>query len=433
MQMEEMILISVDDHIVEPPNVFEHHTPAKFADRMPKLSRQEDGSDAWSFENEIIRNVALNAVAGRRPEEYGMEPTSFAELRKGCYDVRARIDDMNAAGILSSLNFPSFIGTQGNLFIRTKDKQLTLAVLQAYNDWHIDEWCGAFPGRFIPCGVVPLWDPQLAATEVRRINKKGCFAVSFPPNPTVVGLPSFHSERWDPYFAACDELGVVNCMHISDVSTFIPSPESPVDVMISTMPVTLYATAADLIYSPVLRKFKSIKFALSEGSCGWVPFFLERIDYTHRHHTWTRQDFGGKAPSEVFQEHVYTCFIDDKTGVRNRHYVGINNMTWECDYPHSDSTWPLAAETVWESLAELSDEEIEKITHRNAMKCYSFDPFKALKKQECTVKALRAKAQHVDLSYTDTGGKGRKPTDAALGPIPVSEINRQLSAGAMVR
>jgi predicted TIM-barrel fold metal-dependent hydrolase len=433
MQMEEMILISVDDHIVEPPDVFKHHTPAKYVDRIPKMVKLEDGSDAWSFEEAIIKNVALNAVAGRRPEEYGLEPTSFAELRKGCYDVHARIDDMNAGGYLSSLNFPSFVGMQGNLFIRAKDKQLALAVLQAYNDWHIDEWCAAYPGRFIPCGVMPLWDPQLAAAEVRRINRKGCFAVSFPPNPGAEGLPSLHSSHWDPYFAACDELGVVNCLHITDVSSFIPSLDSPVDVMISTMPVTLFATAADLVFSPLLRKFKSIKFALSEGGCGWIPFFLERIDYTHRHHIWTRQDFGGKAPSEVFLEHVYTCFIDDKTGVRNRNYVGINNMSWECDYPHSDSTWPRAAETVWESLAGLSDEDIGKISHRNAMKCYSFDPFKHLQREDCTVRALRAKARHVDLSYTDTGGKGRKPTDATLGPIPVSEINRQLAAGPMVR
>ncbi|MGE0388045.1 MAG: amidohydrolase family protein [Gammaproteobacteria bacterium] len=428
MRMQDMILVSVDDHIVEPPDMFRHHVPAKYADRAPRMVKLEDGTDVWSFDGKIAPNVALNAVAGRHPEEYGLEPTTLAELRKGCYDVKARIDDMNAGGYLGSLNFPSFIGCQGHLFKNCADKDLALAILMAYNDWHIDEWCGAYPGRFIPCAVVPLWDPQLAAAEVRRVNRKGCHAVSFLPNPTREGLPSIHTGHWDPYFAACAELGVVNCLHISDAANAIPSPDSPVDVFIAGMPVTLYATAADLVFSPVLRKFKDIRFALSEGGCGWVPFFLERIDYVHKHHVWTRQDFGGKLPSQVFLEHVYTCFIDDRTGVRNRAFGGLDNMTWECDYPHSDSTWPRAAEILWESLEGLSDAEIDKITHLNAMKCYSYDPFRHIRREDCTVGALRAQAAHVDLSYTDTGGKGRKPTDASLGPIPMAEITRQLNA-----
>jgi predicted TIM-barrel fold metal-dependent hydrolase len=427
MKMEDMVLISVDDHIVEPPDLFKHHTPAQYKGRMPAMKRLPDGSDVWAFDDKIIPNVALNAVAGRRPEEYGMEPTAFSQLRRGCYDVHARIDDMNVTGLLAGLNFPSFVGVQGNMFLKCSDKTLALAVLQSYNDWHIDSWCGAYPGRFIPCGIVPLWDPVAAAEEVRRINKKGVHAISFPPNPTRDGLPSLHSDTWDPLWKACDELGVVTCMHISDAVNATPCADSPVDVFISNMPVTLYLTASDLTYSPILRKFKQIKFALSEGGAGWVPHFLERIDYVHRHHVWTRQDFGGKKPSEVFLEHVYTCFIDDRTAVKTRHACGIDNLTWELDYPHSDSTWPYGAETLWESLEGLPDDEIDKITHRNAMRCYSFDPFRHHRRADVTVGALKAKAKHVDLSFTDTGGAGAKPTDAALGPISMMEIQKQLA------
>lgn len=427
MKMEEMILISVDDHIVEPPEMFQFHTPAKYRDQMPRMRRLDDGSDVWTFDDKIIPNVALNAVAGRRPEEYGMEPTSLDQLRKGTFDVNARVDDMNAAGVLGSLNFPSFVGPQGNIFLGTKDKALALAVIQAYNDWHIDEWCGSHPGRFIPCAIVPLWDADLAAREVRRVNEKGCYSITFPPVPDRANIPSLHQDFWDPLWKACDETGVVICLHISDSVSSTPSPDSPVDVFITNMPVTLYLTAADLVFSPILRKHDNIKFALSEGGAGWVPHFLERIDYVNRHHVWTRQDFGDKKPSEVFLEHCYTCFIEDKTAVKNRHDCGLERMTWEMDYPHSDSTWPDAAAVLWESMKSIPREDVDKITHLNAMECYSFDPFHHLEREDCTVGSLKVRGAHVDLSFTDTGGAGAKPTGTDLGPITMAEIGEQLA------
>src|SRR5688572_6001486 len=102
MRMEDMILVSVDDHVCEPPDMWNGHLPAKWKDRAPRLVHKEDGSDVWVFEGQQIPNVGLNAVAGRAPDEYGMEPTALSQLRAGCYDVDARIGDMNANGVLGS-------------------------------------------------------------------------------------------------------------------------------------------------------------------------------------------------------------------------------------------------------------------------------------------------------------------------------------------
>ncbi len=427
MRMEDMILISVDDHIVEPPDVFEGREPAKYKGRYPKVVKGKRGEDVWTFEGKLVPNLALNAVAGRRPEEYGFEPTAYDQLRKGTYDVDARVDDMNANGVLASLNFPSFVGLGGALFAKAQDKGLALSVLQAWNDWHIESWCGKHPGRFIPLALVPKWDPQLCVEEVRRVAKKGCYAISFLPNPAMINLPSIHSDYWNPLWKACNDESVTVCMHIADASNAVPTLDSPVDVFIANLPVSLYTTATDLTYSPILRKFKDIKFALSEGGAGWVSHFLERADFTYRHQSaWTKQDFGGKKPSEVFNEHVYTCFIDDKTALRERHNIGLNRMTWECDYPHSDSLWPRSPEVLWEGMKDVPDEEIDLITHKNAMRCYNFDPFKHLKREECTVGALRAKAKHVDLSYTETKGSGRPPSEKT-GVITFGDISRQLA------
>ena len=139
-----------------------------------------------------IPNIGLNAVAGRPQEEYGIEPTAFDEMRPGCFDVHERIKDMNAGGVLGSMNFPSFPGFSGRLFAACRGQGPGLAVLRAYNDWHIDEWCGAYPGRFIPMALPVLWDAELCADEVRRVAAKGCHSLTFTENPATLGYPSFH-------------------------------------------------------------------------------------------------------------------------------------------------------------------------------------------------------------------------------------------------
>ena len=428
MQMNDMILISVDDHIVEPPDLFDGRVPKRFAGRFPENVKGAAGEDVWLFEGKPIPNVALNAVAGRRPEEYGFEPTAYSQLRKGCYDVDARVDDMNANGVLASLNFPSFVGLGGMLLDRAQDKELALAVLQAWNDWHIEDWCGRHPGRFIPLALVPLWDAKLAGDEVRRVSQKGCHAINFVPNPSSIGRPSLHSETWDPLWQACNDEGTTICLHISDASGTVPSLDTPVDAFIANMPVTLYATASDLTYSPILRKFPDIKFALSEGGTGWIPHFLERVDWVYgRHRAWTHQDFGGKRPSQVFLDHVYTCFIHDEAGIQARHAAGLRNMSWESDYPHSDTTWPRSPEMLWESLRSLPDAEIALITHENAMRAYHFDPFAHVPREQATVGALRAQAKHVDLGYTETAGAGRPPREPGAGPITFADVAKQLA------
>ncbi|BFM08259.1 amidohydrolase family protein [Halioxenophilus aromaticivorans] len=427
MKMEDMILISVDDHVVEPADAFEKHAPDKYKDQMPKIVKGTQGEDLWKVEDISFPNMALNAVAGRRPEEYGMEPTSYEQLRKGTYNVQARVDDMNANGILASLNFPSVPGVCGQNLEKVKDKALAYAIVQTWNDWHILEWCGAAPGRFIPLGIVPTWDPVLAAEEVKRIAKLGCHAITFPPNPSMTGQPSIQSEKWDPLWKACADNNVNICMHIADPSGAVPSMDSPVDVFMTNMPVSLYSTASDLTFSPILRKYPDIRFSLSEGGSGWIPHFMERADFVNAHHVWTNQNFGGLKPSEVFRKHCFNCFIEDPVAVKLRDDIGIDTMMWECDYPHSDSTWPKSPELLWESMKTISAQEVNKITHLNAMRAYSFDPFLHIEKADATVGALRAKAEHVYLGYTDTSKAAGIPPSQHDGVVTFGDILQQLA------
>ncbi|XVQ08261.1 amidohydrolase family protein [Spirillospora sp. CA-255316] len=400
MKAEDLIMISVDDHVVEPPDLFERHIPDRHRDLAPRVRRTEDGSDVWTFNGATIPNIGLNAVAGRPKEEYGIEPTAFDEIRPGTYDIDERIKDMNAGGVLASMNFPSFPGFSGRVFAATEDKDLALAVLRAYNDWHIDEWAGTHPGRIIPMALPVLWDAELCAEEVRRVAAKGCHSITFTENPATLGYPSFHSDHWDPLWRAVCEENVVVSIHLGSSGRLsVTAPDAPIDVMITLQPMNICQAAADLLWSRVIKKYPDIRFALSEGGTGWIPYFLDRVDRTYdMHHRWTGQDFGGRLPSEVFREHFLTCFISDPVGVELRHRIGIDNIAWECDYPHSDSSWPHAPEELAEVAADVPDAELNKITFENAMRWYSFDPFAHRPRERSTVGALRAEAAGHDVS-----------------------------------
>jgi predicted TIM-barrel fold metal-dependent hydrolase len=402
-----MILISVDDHVVEPPDVFENHVPAKYKDIAPRIEHMPDGTDKWRFLDFEIPNVGLNAVAGRPPEEYGLDPTSFDELRPGTYDVKQRVLDMSANGMLGSLNFPSLPGFAGRLFAQLDDKDAALALNQAYNDWHIDEWCAAAPERFIPLAIPPIWDPDTLAGEVRRVAKKGCHAITFPENPVPLGLPSLHTDHWDPFWKACCDEGTIVNMHIgSSGQLVVTSLDAPIDVMITLQPMNIVQAAADLTFSRVFKEFPDLTIALSEGGIGWIPYFLERIDHSFKaHHAWTFADFGGKLPSEFFLEHVVLCYIEDDFGARHAREIGTDRICMETDYPHSDAIWPNAPERMMEGFepTDLTDDEINEITHLNAMKFYRFDPFSIRPREQCTVGALRAEAEGHDVSIQSKG------------------------------
>ncbi|OBB34892.1 amidohydrolase family protein, partial [Mycobacterium sp. 852002-51961_SCH5331710] len=347
-------------------------------------------------------NVALNAVAGRPKEEYGLEPQGLDEIRPGCWQVDERVKDMNAGGILGSMCFPSFPGFAGRLFA-TEDQEFSLALVKAYNDWHVEEWCGAYPARFIPMTLPVIWDPIECAKEIRRNAERGVHSLTFTENPAAMGYPSFHDfEHWKPMWDALVDTETVLNVHIGSSGRLaITAPDAPMDVMITLQPMNIVQAAADLLWSRPIKEYPTLKIALSEGGTGWIPYFLERVDRTFEmHSTWTGQDFGGKLPSEVFREHFLTCFIADPVGVATRGAIGIDNICWEADYPHSDSMWPGAPEQLDEVLTanHVPDDEINKMTYQNAMRWYHWDPFTHITREQATVGALRKAAEGHDVS-----------------------------------
>jgi predicted TIM-barrel fold metal-dependent hydrolase len=391
-------LISVDDHVIEPGHVWQERVPARYRDRAPKLVLDRNG-EAWVYDGRRMVTPGLGAVAGKAREEFSFEPITYAEMRPGCYDSVARLEDMDRAGVLASLCFPSFPRFCGQVFLEAEDRTLAMLCVQAYNDWMVEEWCGRAPGRYIPLTLVPLWDPALAAAEVRRTAAKGSRAVAFSENPAMLGLPTVHDPggHWDPLMAACEETETVVCMHIGSSSRRITmSDESPMLVTMSWgVPVLIAGTMVEWLFSPVLRKFPGTRIALAEGGIGWIPFFLERsaqVVDTHRY--WIASgdvrhdsvsgrvvvdraaaiDLEGFSVTDVFRRHIYGCFIDDIHGVRNLDAIGIDNVMIETDYPHSDSTWPHCLDHARKQLAGLSEVDRRKVMRGNAERLFRFVP-----------------------------------------------------------
>jgi predicted TIM-barrel fold metal-dependent hydrolase len=402
MQMDDMILVSIDDHMIEPPDMYENHVPEKWRDQAPKVVRNAQGIDEWVFGGEATSTrFGMAATVGWPAEEWGFNPGTYSELRPGCFDVHERVRDMDANGVLASMNFPTMAGFNARTFSEAGDKEMALVMLQAYNDWAIDEWAATYPGRFIPLGLVPMWDVDLAVAEVHRLAKKGCRSISFLETPHVQGFPSFLSGYWDPMFTAmCDE-GLILSLHIGGGFDVIQRPvEAPVDHLMVLACQISAITAQDLLFGPTLRAFPDLKVALSEGGIGWIPFYFDRIDRHFQNQRWLHggDDFGGKLPSEVFRDHFLACYITDPSGLLLRDRIGLDLIAWECDYPHTDTTWPTSPEFAWGELQDASctDAEIHQITWENATRFFGWDPFAHTAREDATVGALRARAADVD-------------------------------------
>jgi predicted TIM-barrel fold metal-dependent hydrolase len=363
-------VISVDDHIVEPPDAFTGRLPSAFAERAPRVIERDDGSQAWIFEGQELPNVGFNAVVGRPVSEYSFEPTRFDEMRRGAWDISARIGDMDVNGIYASVCFPSFLpGFAGQRLQQlTDDADLALACVRAWNEWVIEDWAGYAPERMIPLQIPYLLDPTIGAEEVRRNAARGFKAMTFSEAPHLLGLPTLHSGYWDPLMAACAETETVVCLHVGSSGT---SPATAPDAPSDTIGVLFFGyamfAAVDWLYSRLPVRFPELKICLSEGGIGWVAGLLDRLEHVRKYDamygTWNDITI---SPADTFRRNFWVCAIDDPSAFLQREVIGVENILVESDYPHADSTWPITQQKIASQLAGLSDADIERVTWANA-------------------------------------------------------------------
>jgi predicted TIM-barrel fold metal-dependent hydrolase len=328
------------------------------------------------YEGVPIALKRINASVGLPLDLRENVPVTYEDVRPGCWDVTERLADMDINHMEASLCFPTMPRFCGQTFAEGKDKELGLACLKVYNDYLHEEWCGPSGGRLIPLGLVPLWDAELAAAEVRRNAARGFTAVAFCEIPAFLGLPSIHSGFWDPFFRACAETETTICMHVGSSSKMpATSADAPAAVGISLSFNNAMASLSDYIFSGILIRHPNLKLAYSESQIGWIPYALMRMDDVwNQHRAWIGLgDSIPEPPSTYYYRQVYGCFFRDDVGVKNLDLVGVNNATFEVDYPHTDSTWPDTKKLAEDHFAHLSQKTIYKICRGNAIRMLRLD------------------------------------------------------------
>ncbi|NUS58644.1 MAG: amidohydrolase [Streptomycetaceae bacterium] len=385
-------IVDVDAHGVEPPDVWSSRLPAKYRETGPRVVHlpagtpkldgggyiEEPGTEGpdvawWFYEDHKYSVKRLIAAAGYPADEITMAGVTYDQMRPGCWQPAARLADMDANGVEAQLCYPNYPRFCGQIFLRGKDRELALLGVRAYNDWMVEEWCGGSGGRLIPLCLVPLWDAELAAAEVRRNAARGVRAVAFSELPTYLGLPSIHSGYWDPYFAACAETGTVVCMHIgSGTKTPQASPDAPDAVAATIIFGNSVASMADMLFSGVPHRFPDLKLLYAEAQIGWIPYLLERIDDVwETHRGWSNgQAACPEPPSTYYYRQMYSCFFKDSVGTELLHRVGVDNVMFETDYPHQDGTWPHSVKAAEDQFGRLDADVVRKIARGNAIRVF---------------------------------------------------------------
>jgi predicted TIM-barrel fold metal-dependent hydrolase len=362
-------LFSVDDHIVEPAHVWTSRLPAAYQEAGPHVV-EEDGKQFWEVEGVRATTMGLNAVAGKDRTEWGMEPARFSDMIPGCYDPVARSKDLRSNGLVGSVLFPTLPGFGGRKFADLKDKALADLCVKAYNDFVIDEWCAADPTLYVPTIICQLWDPTLAAAEVRRCAAKGARSLTFPENTVPLGLPSVHRDEWHPLWEAVCETEMVISMHGGSSGRMpLATPESHFAMaLIGVSGMFSLEVTSDLMLSPITHLFPGLKFVITEGGAGWAPYLLERAETEwelHRH--WWKMD---ESPVEVFRRHIWLCLVNERFAVESRDRIGVDKLLWECDYPHADTPWPNAQAEAKAQFEGVPQKDVDAMTWQNAAELF---------------------------------------------------------------
>ncbi|WP_261566547.1 amidohydrolase family protein [Frankia gtarii] len=385
------LIVSVDDHVVEPGDLWTQRLPARYREigprtvreRIPKKSNPDEDkwADVWYYESVRVPVPRGFAAVSFEPDDLEDDPMTFDEMRPGCYGVADRLRDMDADGVEASVCFPNaFVRFCGQRFLAGEDRELALLSVQAYNDWLADEWCGTSDGRLLGAAIIPLWDATLAAAEIRRVSAKGLTSVAFSEIPARLGLPSMYSGYWDPFFAACEETQTVINLHIGSSSqTHTSSEDAPLAVHIANHFQNSAFSLSDWLVSGAFTRFPQLKTAFSEGQAGWIPFLLSRLDQLwDRHAPLLGLQTLPERPSHYVREHVYACVFNDpaalhladQVGKHDIYQIGEDNLLFETDYPHNDSTFPHSVASAQQLTSGLTAEQRRKVLRTNAAKLY---------------------------------------------------------------
>jgi predicted TIM-barrel fold metal-dependent hydrolase len=375
--MAELQLISSDSHVSEPPDLWVERLDTKYRDRAPRVVLNPEGQEGayLVYEGYPPHNLAIGLGAGRTPEELAafLKTGTYADARPGGWDPAQRLPDMELDGVEAEVLYT----TLGFRLFWLKDAALQRACFRVYNDW-LAAYCSYAPKRLKGLALISLYDPKEGAQELERcarLGLKGAMIWCSPPADQ-----PYSSEIYDPFWAAAQDLDMPVSLHAITGMERIPwEYGAEKRAMRSTVtPHEIEKSFSILILSGVLERFPRLKIVSAENNCGWLPYYLQRMDrgFARFGPSGTVTPWPTKLtlkPSEYFRRQMYCTFIDDSFGVASRHWIGVDNVMWSSDYPHTASTWPHSRDIIARDFKEVSEVEKRKIVRENVAQLYGFD------------------------------------------------------------
>ena len=375
--MAELQLISSDSHVSEPPDLWVERLDIKYRDRAPRVVLNPEGQEGayFVYEGYPPHNLAIGLGAGRTPEELAafLKTGTYADARPGGWDPAQRLPDMELDGVEAEVLYT----TLGFRLFWLKDAGLQRACFRVYNDW-LAAYCSYAPKRLKGLALISLYDPKEGAQELERcarLGLKGAMIWCSPPADQ-----PYSSEIYDPFWAAAQDLDMPVSLHAITGMERIPWEYGAEQrAMRSTVtPHEIEKSFSILILSGVLERFPRLKIVSAENNCGWLPYYLQRMDrgFARFGPSGTVTPWPTKLtlkPSEYFRRQMYCTFIDDSFGVASRHWIGVDNVMWSSDYPHTASTWPHSRDIIARDFKDVSEVEKRKIVRENVAQLYGFD------------------------------------------------------------
>ena len=372
--MPPTLILSSDSHVFEPPDLWTTRIDVAFRDRAPRMQRIDGVDQLVVEEHQVIAGIGLISNAGARfeaPETISSQGR-FEDVHQGGYDPAQHLKDMQLDGVAGEVLYPS----QGLFYFKVADTQLMSAIFRAYNDW-LAEFCRADPARLKGIAMINLDDVQDGIKELERTAKMGFAGAMITEYP--LEDRRYDRPEYEPFWAAAQALDMPLSLHTATrrQGKIRDAGEKTLRDASSRATKVFYPATSmcDMIFSGVFERYPNLKLAIVEFELAWVPHLLASMDYTYRerHEEALYRFKDGWRPSDFFHRNVFLSFQEDEVGIRLRDIIGVNNMMWGSDYPHSESTFPQSRQILAQILAGVPEDECVKIVGGNTARLYHFD------------------------------------------------------------
>jgi len=338
------VIIDTDTHVVEAADLWTSRLPSAWGDeRMHVVTDPASGVEMWMIGDRRLGPAWVSANWGW-PDPYPAYPPTLADCHPATYDAAARVAEMDACGIQTAVLYPNIGGARAPL--SASDPLVACAHVSAYNDFQVEEWVDAAPGRFVPMAVIPFWDVDAAVAEIERITGAGFGGVVTTGAPHLHGQPVLRDPHWDRLWAAIAAAGLSVSFHVGGAQLgdgakrlrLAGLPATAAEYTSTTTSALLNNghVIADLLLSGVLARFPELRFVSVESGIGWIPFVLESCDYHFKKVAVWKEcpEFGDLLPSDLFRRQVYANYWFERLQPWHLEALDVGHILFETDFPH---------------------------------------------------------------------------------------------------